>query len=54
MSFMTVIIILLVIGGWTAIILKDLPTRGESKGRWVHGVAAIVFGLLIIWIVTSF
>ena len=52
---MTVIIVLLVAGGWGAIILKDFANvKGKPKGNWVHTGAAIIFALLIIWIATSF
>ncbi|MFZ0474695.1 MAG: hypothetical protein WAM18_04360 [Halobacillus sp.] len=51
----TVIIVLLVAGGWGAIILKDFANvKGKFKGNWVQTGAAIIFALLIIWIVTSF
>ncbi|CCG44973.1 hypothetical protein HBHAL_2622 [Halobacillus halophilus DSM 2266] len=51
----TVIIVLLVAGGWGAIILKDFANGiGKPKGNWVHTGAVIIFALLLIWIATSF
>ncbi|MGP4075848.1 hypothetical protein [Halobacillus sp. K22] len=51
---MPVIIFLLIAGGWGAIILKDYANaEGRPKGNWVHTGGAIIFALLIIWIVTG-
>ncbi|SDP19392.1 hypothetical protein [Halobacillus aidingensis] len=54
-SIMSVIIILLVVAGWGAIILRDFDiAKGKMKGNWVHLVAAIAFAFLLIWVATIF
>ncbi|WP_226577533.1 hypothetical protein [Halobacillus litoralis] len=52
---LTILVVLLVVGGWGAIILKDFAhIKGKAKGNWVHTAAAILFALILIWIATSF
>ena len=51
---MSVIIILLVVAGWGAIILRDFDiAKGKIKGSWIHSGATIIFALLLIWIATG-
>ncbi|WP_394217527.1 hypothetical protein [Halobacillus trueperi] len=54
-TIMSVIIILLVVAGWGAIILRDFDiAKGKMKGNWIHLVAAVGFAFLLIWIATGF
>ncbi|WP_176140609.1 hypothetical protein [Halobacillus salinus] len=52
---LTIAMVLLVVVGWGAVIMRDFEiAKGQMKGKWVHVVASIICFILIVWIAREF